>query len=304
MNFSEQLPSKQWAALKHRGETVAGVWFKPDGEPFALRLRIPRKSFEIPGVYQQLTPEHLLRAVGISAAAVESWRLDGAPDSGMDEFLSELSHPLTPPPDDVPHLDLYVELKLPHAVVAPVAYEGGEDSEISEAQWQYLEGRWSAILVVEASVDGLRLSAESLRGEMESSARKTLALEEKVNALSSDLVQWNKAKSRIRYAAPKLREFIHRATWAAGVAERKQVEEQFANHVRPRIPMPQLDQVVAQFDALLKSRQVLAGQGVLVSQECRSVLAEVDGALRTLQRNAAAKAATKRSITGKRGKYY
>lgn len=299
MNFSEQPPSTQWAALKYRGERFAGVWFKPEGQPFALWLRIPRNSFELPGIGQHLSPELLLRAVGISTEEAESWRVAGDPESGAN---TELGQPLPPPPDVDSYLDLVVSLKpTPEHTIAP---EELEFPEIPEAKWQYLESRWNAILVVEGSVDAQRLSAETLRLQMEGSASQSLALEEKVNALSSDLVQWNKAKSRIRYAVPKLREFIHRATWAAGAAERKLVEDYFINHVRSRIPILQLDEVVNRFDALLKSRQVLAAQGVLVSQECRSILSEVNGAYRTLQRNAASKAAAKKSINGKTGKYY
>src|SRR5262249_22958622 len=46
VNFSEQPPSKQWAALKYRGEKIAEVWFKPEDNPFALTIRIPQKSFQ------------------------------------------------------------------------------------------------------------------------------------------------------------------------------------------------------------------------------------------------------------------
>ena len=49
MSFSEQAPSKQWAALKYRGEKFAEVWFKPEGEPCAVIFRILQKSFHIPG---------------------------------------------------------------------------------------------------------------------------------------------------------------------------------------------------------------------------------------------------------------
>ena len=50
VNFSEQPPSKQWAALKYRGEKFAEVWFKPEGQPLALTFRIPQASFQIPGM--------------------------------------------------------------------------------------------------------------------------------------------------------------------------------------------------------------------------------------------------------------
>src|SRR3954468_10450266 len=82
MNFSEQPPSKQWAALKYGGEKVAEVWFKPEGEPFAVTFRIPQSSFRIPGLGQRLTPENLLKAVGLAAEGVESWRHGGASPSG------------------------------------------------------------------------------------------------------------------------------------------------------------------------------------------------------------------------------
>ena len=113
-------------------------------------------------------------------------------------------------------------------------------------------------------------------------------------------MQWSKAKSRIRYAVPKIREFIHRATWAASAAERKQVEEYIVDHVRPRIPFPQLDRVVMLFDSLLKNRQVLSAHGVQVAQEGRGILSEVEGSLRTLLRNSASNMANKKSITGRK----
>src|SRR5207244_2738456 len=66
VDFSERTPSKQWAALKYGGEKLAEVWFKPEGEPFALTFRIPRKSFQTPGTAARLTPENLLKAVGLA----------------------------------------------------------------------------------------------------------------------------------------------------------------------------------------------------------------------------------------------
>ena len=296
MNFAEQPPSLRWAALKHRGAGIAGVWFKPEGEPSSLLIRIPRASFDLPGIAAQLTPAHLLRAVGISADEVESWHRVDDSESGP-----ELDRPLAPPPEEVPHLDLRFTLKSPAPAATADASEQASIPETTPVEtWQYLEGRWEAILNVESSVNAMRLSAESLRIEMEGAARKTLVLDEKANALSADLVFWNKAKNRIRYAVPKLREFIHRATWAAGAAERKQVEEYVLGHVRPRIPVPEVNRVVALFDSLLKNRQVLAAQGVLVAQEGRSILNEVEGALRTLQRNSASNAAKKKGATGRR----
>ena len=71
------------------------------------------------------------------------------------------------------------------------------------------------ILELEATIDTLRISMEGLRTEMEASTRKTLTGEQKVHALNSDVAQWNKAKSRVLYALPKVKEFIHRSTWAA-----------------------------------------------------------------------------------------
>jgi hypothetical protein len=300
VNFSEQPPSKQWAALKYRGEKVAEVWFKPEGEPFALTFRIPRESFQIPGVGQRLTTENLLKAVGIATEEVESWRHEGASHSGMSGPDSDLRRPLPPPPQDVTHLHLYVSLKPPPQAVAP---NEGCEPEVPEAKWQDLEARWNAILGVEASMDTLRISMEGLRAELEAASRKTLTVDEKVHALNADVAQWNKAKSRVLFALPKVREFIHRSTWATGTPERKKLEELFKNHIRPRVSFPQMDQVVEQLENLLKDRQVLSAHGVSVYQECKSISADVQGALRTLQSNAAANATKKRVATGKRGKF-
>jgi hypothetical protein len=300
VNFSEQPPSKQWAALKYRGEPFAEVWFKPEGEPFAITFRIPQKSFHLPGMGQRLTAENLLKAVGIATDEVESWRLEDASHSGRNEPNSELRQPLPLPPQDVTHLNLSVRVKPPQAV-AP--NESGEP-EIPEAKWQDLEARWNAILGLEASVDTLRISMDALRTEMEASSRRVLTAEEKVHALNADVAQWNKAKSRVLYTLPKARDFIHRSTWAAGTPERKKLEELFKNYIRPRIPFPQMDQVLEQLECLLKDRQVLSANGVAVYQECKNASSDVQGALRTLQSNASANAIKKRGATIARGKSF
>src|ERR1700737_4379522 len=70
VNFSEQPPSKQWAALKFRGEKLAEVWFKPEAEPLALLFRIPQNSFQNSGMGPRLTTENLLKAVAIATDEV------------------------------------------------------------------------------------------------------------------------------------------------------------------------------------------------------------------------------------------
>ncbi len=298
MNFFERPPSKQWAALKYRGEPFAEVWFKPEGEPLALTFRIPQESFHIPGMEQRLTIENLLKAVGIATEEVESWRHDGASHSGMSESNSELTHPLPPPAQDVTHLTLSVSLKPPPAV----APSEGSEHEVPEAKWQELEGRWNTILGVEASIDTLRISMESLRAEMEASSRRALTTEEKVHALNADVAQRNKAKARVPHALPKVREFIHRSTWAAGTPERKKLEELYKNHIQARVPFPQMGLVAEQLECLLKDRQVLSAHGMTVYQECKTITADIQGALRTLQGNAATNAAKKRGTNIARSK--
>jgi hypothetical protein len=293
-------PSKQWAALKYRGETVAEVWFKPEGEPFALAFRVPQKSFQVPDLAQRVTTEHLLKAVGIAPEEVESWRHEGASPSGMNELGPELGGPLPPPSPDVTHLNLYVRLRPPPQAVAPRESCG---ADVPEEKWQELESRWKAIQGVEASIDTLRISMESLRGEMEASSRRTLTMDEKVHALNADVAQWTKAKTRATYALPKAREFIHRATWAPGAPERKKLEEIVENHIRPRVPFPEMDQVVEQLENLLKDRQVLSAQGVTVYQECKSISADVQAAFSTLLSGAAAKARKARDAARKKGKF-
>jgi hypothetical protein len=285
--------------LKFRGEPFAEVWFKPDGEPSALTFRIPRESFDLPDLRPRLTPVNLLKAVGLAAEQVESWRHEGAAGPGGDRPGADLGHPL-PPPQGAPHLTLTARLKPPQAAASD---ESGKP-EIPEARWQELEARWNAILAVEASLDTLRLSMETLRAEMEGSSRRALTSEEKLHALNADVAQWNKAKSRALHALPKLREFIHRATWVTGSPERKKLEELLKTHVRPRVPFPEMDRLMEQLDNLLKDRQVLSGHGMSVYQDCKSVSADVQGALRTVQTSAAANATKKRGQTIAKGRSF
>jgi hypothetical protein len=301
VNFSDQPPSKQWAALKYKGEKIAEVWFKPEGEPFTVTFRIPQKSFQISGMGQLLTTENLLGAVAIAAEEVESWRHGDVSHSGMNGSNPELRHPLPPPSQDVTHLTIYVSLKPPPQVVAP--HESCEP-EIPSAKWQDLEARWNAILGLEATIDTLRIRMEGIRSEMEAASRKTLTADEKVHALNADVAQWNKAKNRVHYALPKVKEFIHRATWAKGTPERKKLEELFKNHIQSQVPFPQMDKVPEQLESLLKDRQVLSAHGVTVCQECQSISADIQGAFRTLQSNAAANALKKRGASGAKGKLF
>jgi hypothetical protein len=289
------------AALKYGGEKLAEVWFKPEGEPFALAFRIPRKSFETPGMGQRLTPGNLLKAVGIAAEEVESWRYGAASHPGMDGSDLELGCPLPPPSEGVTHLSINVRLKRPPQVVAPT--ESGEP-EIPSPQWQDLEARWNSIVGLEARIETLRLGLEGLQVELQDAWKKTLTPEEKLHALKADVAQWNKAKSRIHYALPKMKEFVHRATWAVGTPERKELGELFKDPIGPDTPLPEPGRVPGQLESLLKDRQVLAAQGTTVYQECRSISADVQGALRTLQIHAAANERRKRDATRAGGKFF
>ncbi len=177
------------------------------------------------------------------------------------------------------------------------------EQEIPPEQWQALEALWRAVLGLEASIDASRLSLDGLRAEMEAAFKKSLAVEEKLHALQSDMAQWNKAKGRVHYALPKVREFVHRATWAVAVPERKRLEEIYRTHIEPRVPLPEVDKVREQLEHLQKDRQVLFAQGNSVYQECRSIIAEIQRALSTLQRNAADRARAKRSAGREKFKY-
>jgi hypothetical protein len=297
VNFVEQPPSKQWAALKYRGSKFAEVWFKPEGEPFALTFRIPQESFQIPGLGQLLTTENLLKAVGLTTEEVESWRhgdVCHAVQTGSDPGPQ---HPLPPPPPDDPYLTVSISLKPPLQVGAP---EESGQPEIPLARWQELEARYKAIQGLEAAIDHLRLRMEGMLAEMDAASRQTLTTEDKLHALNSDVAQWNKAKTRAHYTLPKAKEFIHRATWALGTPERKKLEELFKNDLPPDSAVVPLEKLTDELDQLLKFRQVLSAQGGTVYQECQSTIGEIRGALRTLQSNASANALKKRSTSGAR----
>jgi hypothetical protein len=301
VNFSEQLPSKQWAALTFRGERTAEVWFKPEGDPLALVFRIPRSSFQIPGIGQRLTTENLLKAVAIATDEVESWRHGGASHSALDGPDPELTNPLPQPPHDVTHLEIHVRLKPPSQ---EAAHEVSREPEVAPAAWHDLAARWKAVLGLEATVDTLRISMEGLRAELEATLRRMLPADEKVHALAADVAQWNKAKNRAHYALPKASEFIHRATWAAGTPERKRLGEIFKNPIETQTSLPPADEVLQEIENLRKDRQVLSAQGVTVYQECKTISQDVKAALRRLQSNAATRASQKKGGTGAKGKSF
>lgn len=277
MSFADQPPSKQWAALKYRGQRFAEVWFKPDGDPLALTFRIPADSFHIRGISEQLTLDNLLKAVALSPDEIASSSAD-------------LHTPLTPPEGDAGHLEIHVRVRS--------ASDAGE-AEISLEKWQDLENRWKTIVNLEAALDVVRLNMESLLVEMENAWKKPLSMEEKTYAPRADVAQLTKAKNRVHIALPKVREFIHRATWMMAAPERKRLGEIYDNHIQSHVPFSDVDHVIKQLEDLRKDRQVLTSTGKSVYQDCKALSAELQGALRTLQQNA-----TKMRIkkTGERGK--
>lgn len=178
------------------------------------------------------------------------------------------------------------------------------EPEVPPERWQVLEARWKAILGVEAGIESMRFKMEGLRAQMEAAFRHSLTVEEKVHALQADVAQWNKAKNRIHYALPKVKEFVHRATWALGLPERKKLEEIVKTYIEPQVVFPELDEVPEMLDSLQKERQILSAQGATVEQECRVILAEIQRILRTLQNNAAARVREKREAARTKGKHF
>lgn len=167
--------------------------------------------------------------------------------------------------------------------------------EVPLEKWQALDGLWKTVLGLEAQIDTARQAANTLRLEMEAAFKKTLGVDEKLHAPQADIATWTRAKNRIIYALPKVKEFITRATWALTLPERKRLEEIVRTHIEPRVPFPDVDKVREELEHLMKARQVLFAQGTSVQQECRGVTSEVQRALSTLQRNAAENARKKKN---------
>jgi hypothetical protein len=297
--FSEQPPSKQWAALKYRGEKFAEVWFKPEGEPFVLTFRIPKESFQIPGMDKQLTIENLLKAVAIVPQEVESWRHGDVSHSAIEASNPQFRNAFPPLAQHVTHLDIYVRLKPPPEAVAR---NENRELEISSVKWEDLETCWKAILGLEASMEHLRISMEGLLIEMETLWKKPLTVEEKTYAPRADVAQWHKAKNRVHNALPKIKDFVHRSIWAMGSPERKRLEELYKDHIQPHIPFPQIDEVLKQLEELRKDRQVLSAHGKTIYQEGRGISAELQGTLRTLKTNTDAR--KKKDAIRSKGRYF
>jgi hypothetical protein len=301
VNFSERPPSKQWAALTFRGERIADVWFKPEGEPLALVFRIPENSFQSPDIGQRLTAENLLKAVAIAPDEVESWRYGSPSHSAPDGSDPDLTDSVPPPPHDVSHLEIHVRLKpAPQAAVPDISCQPA----VVLAEWHDIEARWKAVLGLEAAVDTMRKTAEGLRAELEASMRWTLTADEKVHALAADVAQWSKAKNRAHFALPKANEFIHRATWAAGTPERKRLGELFKNPIETQSTLPPAHKVVQDVEMLRKDWQVLSAKGAAACQECKAIAADIQRALRNLQSNAVARAAQRKGGFGAKGKSF
>jgi predicted nucleic acid-binding Zn-ribbon protein len=177
------------------------------------------------------------------------------------------------------------------------------EPDVSREQWQVLEVRWKSILALEAGIDSMRQRLEGTRSQLEAAFRHSLTVDEKVNALQADVAQWNKAKNRAHYTLPKVKEFVHRATWALGLPERKKLDEVFKAAMETQVLPSDIEKLPERLDSLLKDRQVLSAHGTAVDQECRNISAEIQRTLRTLQNNAAARVRDKRDTMRTKGKH-
>jgi hypothetical protein len=178
-----------------------------------------------------------------------------------------------------------------------------ERPDTDSAKWQELEARWKAILGQEATLDTLRISMEGARTELDGLLKRALTADEKLHALTADVTAWNKARSRIHYALPKAREFIHRATWAKGTPERKRLDELFKESGGASLSSSEMDKVMEELEVLRKDLQILSAHGTTVHQECKGISADVQGALSRLRGNASARAAKKKAIEAKSKSY-
>jgi hypothetical protein len=299
VDFSELPRSTDWAALRYRGERIADVWLKPDGDPLTLIIRVPRTSFQSPDVGPLLTAANLLKSVGLAIEEIESWAYAGASHAGMNGSNPELGEPLSAP-ETGGDLEIRVRMKPSTQDDSP---DASSEVDLPPAKWQELEARWNAILRFEGSIASLRSSMEGVRAEMEAATTKALTAEEKLHAVNADVVQWNQAKSRVLFTVPKARDYIHRSIWGVDTPERKELEEFFKVQVRSISP-DRLETIQRQVEGLLKHRQVLSAEGATVYNECQRMVSEVQGTLRTLQGNAAANAVKKRAAARAKGKFF
>jgi hypothetical protein len=223
--------------------------------------------------------------VAIAPESVESWHHGDVIETGMHGANPQFKIPL-PPPSHSTHLEIHVRLRDPETESAAPT----PDSSLltpGSVNWQELETLWAAILRVEATVETLRINMDGLLAEMESLWKKPLTMEEKTYGPRADMASVTQAKKRVHTAVPKLRDFVHRATWVMGAPERKRLEEIYNDLIHPQIPFPHVAQVQKQLEDLRKDRQVLATNGTAAYQECKGIAAELQSAMKALQANAA-----------------
>lgn len=183
------------------------------------------------------------------------------------------------------------------------SWPDGEVPEVSSALWDELESHWKTVMGLEANIEALRVSAESLMAEMECSFKQSLSPEEKLHAMRADVTQWTKEKRRVHDTLPKLKDVIRRSVWAMTSPERKRFAELYQSHIQPRVPFPRADELLRELEALQKDRHVLYTNSQTVCLESRTIQSGCQGALRTLQSNAIANMKKKQNAA-KGGKFF
>ena len=274
-------------------------WFKPPHAPNSVALQLPPEIWQHPAA-AALNVRQLALVTGIDA--LQGWSVYSQ-QFPLDERTAPLIDvPIpSPPPGVDPLVILWANIPVAPVLTAPLPIAGasgmahamGVVSGNESSLFEQMEFNWNAILQIESDLRRIRMQLEQAISRV-SSLNRDLNTDEAMAADNNDKKDWQDARRWLRDSASGISRSVKEIDVGllSGAGQRNRFEDMIRDHVRPRVPFPNVEQAAIDFEMFHKSAKN-------VMQAAQTALAKgtADGERRAnaVLRRIASKARTKRS---------
>ncbi|MBT4864352.1 MAG: hypothetical protein HON53_04415 [Planctomycetaceae bacterium] len=249
--FAARPASQTWeqVAFADAPQSFLWVWFKPQGVPQGLVLRLPDEAWQA----GQWTMRRLLQPTGIDPQFVSMWQLFGATYDSMQGTSPLLDQPIpVPPPGTDPSIFVYVNVPQvnvtqanPMQYAAPAPTEGGATATET---LERIDADWNSILESETEIKSLRKQIIDTSRRLKT-LNRDLSTDERGVADSTDTRDWLEARRALRDANLRMSVCLKEVDMGdvSSAGQRSYFENIHQQFALPRIPFDNMQQAQVSF---------------------------------------------------------
>jgi hypothetical protein len=247
VEFAARPASQTWeqVAFADAPQSFLWVWFKPQGVPHGLVLRLPDEAWQA----GQWTMRRLLQPTDIEPQSVSMWQLFGATYDSMQGTSPLLNQPIPPPPPGTdPSIFVYVNVPqvdpMQYAALPPTTEGACNASETFER----IDADWNAIMESETEIKSLRKQIIDTSRRLKT-INRDLSTDERGVADSTDTRDWLEARRALRDANLRMSVCLKEVDMGdvSSAGQRSYFENIYQQFVVPRMPFENMQQAQVSF---------------------------------------------------------